>query len=1743
MADNVVDVDVSLNAKGITSVNKSIQSVIANIEGMATALRSLDKNGISTIDKLQVDPKKLQSLKLMSDTIRSMSGSITSLASAAKAVEGVDIDAYINKSVRAFKSYARQLSTVKPLQKEQAAALNATAAAADKAASATERLAAAEAKRRSLDIKEQANEITKAKLAQEAVAEQRRAAELQERIRHNTATEQNSTRANDIRAETLLLRQQQAVRKEQLETERAAERAAKDAAKERAAAARKEIADAKAAVAAEEAKARAIEKSRYAARDLAQVYSRTAIAFAAIPVAGLLAFADQEKAFANVRRVAQGTETEIDSLKSTFKDLSTETLQSFSELSNIASLGAQMDISTSSLGDFTEAVANFSTMTGVDVEEAAESLGRLAKMMGTLITTSEGHDGYKVLASQIAELGAKSVATEDDILKMSTSIVAQGRTAGFTQSQILGLSSTLSSLAIGKEWARGSVQRIFGKINKAVADGGESLRVYSSFLGMTDDEFKNLWANDPSKLFLDLTSSLARMGDKVQKQSALNALGMTSVRDSELMVRLSSNVGLLADQLAIAEKAGQSTSFMEQSMAIMTETLAAKWEMFLHALQNVGAEFGEGILIPVKLGIQALTALLNVLDAIPQPIKAAIGAVLGFIGLKAGIKAMQSGLVALAGSWLNVRRNMIEATSSTKLSWQSVIQTWKLAEIEAARLAKAGAAASNASVAGGYSKNTSAAKANTAVAVSARNANAAQAVLNKTIINTSTAFSKSGATISTTTGKISTAVVNTAKSSALLSSSLGVARTAASGLLTVLGGWWGLGITAGVFLVSSAMEYFAEKTKTAEDSINDFFNAADGANGTQGFLDAIITDTQAAARGVADTYTALEVAVGKTDGAYSSATDGMFYYVDASGTVVQATKEVAAQQGLLQLQLGKTGEEYLRQAAIANSGISDLDNNTKVLLSEVGVNLSEFTKAVAEDQTGKAAERIVSEYKKRIADVRAQLSDEYTRLSASNVGTTNTSYSEADQAKLDALRAKLEAVSNATRTVDALLGTTGLQGAIQGAAAEASIMGQGLDTASEGLDEFGNASDGASDSVDDLNSKIKSVYDQMFAMYDASAAAQDALSQVYQSIQENGTNMDPSSDAGRANIDAIRAYMEALTQEAVAGAQQLGLTGVEANNYVYNTINDAINFLASQGIDTSMFQHIPDEIQAIIGANYVTGVVDASNLINSLDATGVDVSNRVNQIVALVNMIGKLSQTAAITANTGWKPIAGMTKGQTADAARYSAQAAAYLKSAKGVQAAMAKPQMFSNVSYTSPGRTGYSTSNSAFNPSGYRARSTGGGSRGGGGGGGGSRGGSGGGGGSSSAAKETKSAEELFEEFLSKLKSALDKALSSWWSSTVAMDAYHKQLNTMKKSIESTREKIADLRKENESLSTDLLEDEQKLRDAKFYNAIATKYGDTERMASTQTDISTAEKDIKDKKDKIAANEAEAKSLQASMFALNGYSDAAIENRAALMRLQETMVGLINSYAETGASTQEIQAYTQRLKEEFIKQATQLGFNQGEVRRLAGAFDTLKTTIGTVPRNVNINATDNGSIRGIQNAINGIRGSSPVISPWLDTSNMRRQLKMFFDGMGNQVYTTGGRSTVYNKGGEVEAGFAGGGLVPGMPPADKSKDNMLATDGNNLFSIRSGEYVISQPAVDFYGSGLMRAINTMQVPIVNVAPVSVNNGDGVMTLNPQQFNMLVQAVIRGANVVLDGNSIRRSVDNGNVRQSARGAW
>ena len=1479
-----------------------------------------------------------------------------------------------------------------------------------------------------------------------------------------------------------------------------------------------------------------LEATRFAAQDLRNYLTLLAGSMGALFTASVAAAASQERAFADVARTTQlsAQTAEMRALSNTYHDLSTQISTTYEDLSAIGSLGAQMGISADKLGDFTHAVAGFTTITGTSIDSATEAFGRFFEMVDNAgVEADHSSERYMNFASQVAELGAKSVATESEILTMANSIAATAASAGVGQDAILAYATAMASLGIKQEWARGSLQRVFGSINDAVAEAGEGLDKFATVLGMTTTEAENLWRTDPSTFFNNLLTSLNNVTDSVERWTIIKNLGFKNTRDIQLLQRLSLNIDLVNESFRNSADAARNTRFLDNSLGTLNETLTETIARWKNSLANLSAALGGPFLTPVKALIKALTFLQNLLanignNSFGRIFMVAAGGLAVFGSLLAVSKLLQVVLLNVTSSYITLRKNMIEAGLSGTLSWANTI-----------RLIKQANAALNENI----------------VLTGAHNQ--MQKSFNIGDMIRGAADGIRG---------MASAAKNAVANTGLLGIAMNGVRAAAAGIASMGPvGWIGIASIAIPTVIALYNEWAgsAERAKQAsEDARRANLEAFGGADA---LAKAILQDAQEAADGTQQTFGALEVAVqGSADSTKDSA-DTLYYWIDASGNLVQATKDQAAALGYSTLAIGDHTAALIKDAIASSDAFKALSANDFKTLTDQGFDWKEWAKQYAtggQDAANSYINGFIETLKARKDEIFKANTYEARTYSGpyDYTGTPTRRYNDTQSG-----RDAEQQVQNLNDQIKALEDLKGKLGDVSGAAADAvssqAALGQVVQGLTGNTQDAADAQSGLADATadaaedaktagqawDEYRQALDSIIDSAFAFTDAEANMYSALDNLNQSLYDNGNVFNTWSEGGRENTKALEEYLKSVAQYASQTAESIGLSGQQAQDFIAEYVLSAIDDLKAQGVDTTWVDKYMNDVVNSIGQTVQGPTLDMSDMNHGLQ----DAVNNANQAASLIQQILRGVGISTSSRPTGGVSIKGGGGGKNKGVLLKGGSSQTATVQAAQKQALAMMAHQFQGAA------KGFYQFTPKQSSSGH----------GGGGGGGGGRGGSGGGGGgghdytprsTSSRTKKEKTPEEIFEDFLSRLDKAMNSALNKFWQNQDAKDKYHAQLNSMRKTIEDAKKSIEDLSNDIWDLNNTLSEKENDLANQRYFQSVAKKYGDNSRVRDIQVDIDKTTKDIADTKKQIADKQKDIQVTRDGMYALQGYTEAAINNRAALKALQSTMIDMINAYAASGASTEQLTAYAAQLKQEFIAQATQMGFNQNEVTELAGAFDHLTYTINTTPRVVDVEVSDNGSAAAtgdrIRNmASNGGAGYTAPVTANADTYKAVWDLQKLTKDEYKNIYVQfrqiqspvvgmgvfrGGR---FAHGGRVPGYATGGGLLGGRRAGNWDADNLLGINrAGGVVGLQGGEYVMPRTSVDRYGPDMMEAIRSGQFR----PEVKVNNGPGFsgpITINPNQIHQLARAV--STVLKLDGRTVGAAVNNVNAASGRRGTY
>jgi len=1397
-----------------------------------------------------------------------------------------------------------------------------------------------------------------------------------------------------------------------------------------------------------------LSNTRYLLYDIGATYRAISIALLAIPTATATVAAAYQRDFAQVLRTTGDITPATMELRNELKQLSTEIPQTFSELSNIASIGGQLNIPVEDMAAFSEVVAKFVATTNVSLDEATIAFGRLRDSFKG--DSENNPEFFNQIGSAVSELGTRSVATESEIIAIINQLAPLGSLAGFTSYEVAGLSAALASVRIRPELARGSFQRIFFDMSAAADEGGEKLNTFARYAGVTADEAKNLIQNDPSVFFEKFIVGMKGAMDSGQSfNSVLEEVGMKGVRDRQFLLALANGADQLTASMDLAGKSYAEAGFLDKSSEPVFGTLVANLKMMVNAFTNLADTLGAGALTPLTIVVKLMTQVVSTIDswanASPM-VKSILEGLLAFtavIGVMAAVKsALGFALAAVVGFQQVAGKAAIGTSLSFKGLAGQIAVTMRMARGETA-------------------------------------ATAAAAVRDLGIMGAAAQAS-------------SIQMANAASGPAKMGFSV---KSMGSLMMTAVGGPIGalvlsLGVLAGAFFTAQA------QAKAAGDAIATAMSAgqAEGAKAigdaltkkTVGFLDAnaFFSSNGKNIRQIADSIS-LD---------FDKIVDATMRGDDALKVLDGTLEKVAKEQGFASL------EEVLNGTNVSTGGLHGkfefIRGAVKDLASESATS-AEDLKAVegaAQNLAGSAAWEAIGAGAEETGDALEKMNEELENILGSIFGLVNVESAAA--AALQKLGESLyESGSFSTQDEGGRANLANFQEAAQKQAEVYALMiTNGEITSQQAATNFAAY-------IDSLISEIELMGGDTSQLVGMAEVLKSNVAVVLQDpvnmqvgVQTVGV---PEAEA---ELDAIYANYNTIDSTVLVsehGAQDVA-TRVGQLQGIIETATGA-PYVATVDADTTAANENAANTESflltVFGIPVYTATVDAdtsyaSQAIQAFGQWANDMFTHLgNAMIHLGNGINRLMGGAGDVALMAMPSVA------AAPAPSRVAVDGGPVKQSQRPEQKRAEPKIREpkldsgggKGPNLSPMKDGYDKAAKAADKAGKAGKKAG-----------------------KDMEDAAKSAAEAVNDYADRLGSALDDAYRKQHGVSEATDAYYTKLNQIKEKREQEIKTVKDLTASIKALTAERRGDLIEAEKNEMYAKIARQYGDTGRAKEYENEADQARNAAAEKLSKIEVDKKERTEVQNGIGNLKGYSQAAIDNRNDLRDLESKMLDMVEAYARTGKSTNSVRIYTEQLTRRFKDHVTQSGYNIRAFDNTRGAADRYIRVIKSVPRTVstkahadtsqanrninglqgNINATPRSRGTGFSASTSGARGAigrlhgdinrvpgHKTITFTLKERNQLSKTKPLYANrpMGFMGPMFGGYD------GGVVPRYRSGGLVGGTPPSDPKKDNVLAhIAGSGPALIRSGEFVQPEPAVDYYGTDFMEAIRRMKLPRYN---------------------------------------------------------
>ena len=310
------------------------------------------------------------------------------------------------------------------------------------------------------------------------------------------------------------------------------------------------------------------------------------IAIGVATAGAIVAGKDFESAFAGVKKTVDATEAEYEKLKQDILDMSKVIPSSASDIAKVMEIAGQLGIANESLTDFTETMINLGVSTNMAAEEASTYLARFANIMDMAGYGEDGVSNFERLGSTVVDLGNNFATTEQEIVEIATSLAAAGKLANMSEADIMGMSAAMSSVGLTADSGASSMSRLIMQMQQAVSEGGNGLAGYAEVVGMTSEQFAELFRTDSAGAVVEFIEGLNRAGEG--SYGILEDLDLNTIRLRKSFLSLAGADDLMSNAITMANDAWEENTALAIEAGKRYETVDSQIQIMKNAFSELG---------------------------------------------------------------------------------------------------------------------------------------------------------------------------------------------------------------------------------------------------------------------------------------------------------------------------------------------------------------------------------------------------------------------------------------------------------------------------------------------------------------------------------------------------------------------------------------------------------------------------------------------------------------------------------------------------------------------------------------------------------------------------------------------------------------------------------------------------------------------------------------------------------------------------------------------------------------------------------------------------------------------------------------------------------------------------------------------------------------------------------------------------------------------------------------------------
>lgn len=369
--------------------------------------------------------------------------------------------------------------------------------------------------------------------------------------------------------------------------------------------------------------------------------AKTAFAGLAASGAGIAVAANAaikfESAMADVAKVADGTNEQMDGLASRIKAMAATIPLAVTELAQIAAAGGQLGVPIEKLDQFIELAATMATAFGMSAEQAGQAVAKLSNVFSLPLTE------VRKLGDAINVLGNTTAAREADIVDVLTRIGGTARQFGLTAQQAAALGTAMLSLGVQAEVAGTGINAILSKLQTAGVQS-KDFQLALGEMGVSAKQLAEDIRANPQKALSDFLATLSKLEGGKQAEVLARLFGVEYQDD---VARLLGGLQGYSKALQSVGSEAATAGAMQKEFETRVKTTEAQIALLKNSVGVLATNLGSVLLPVLKPVIGGLADASNAVAKFAETFPLISAAAAGLVTAAASAGALGLAFAAL----------------------------------------------------------------------------------------------------------------------------------------------------------------------------------------------------------------------------------------------------------------------------------------------------------------------------------------------------------------------------------------------------------------------------------------------------------------------------------------------------------------------------------------------------------------------------------------------------------------------------------------------------------------------------------------------------------------------------------------------------------------------------------------------------------------------------------------------------------------------------------------------------------------------------------------------------------------------------------------------------------------------------------------------------------------------------------------------------------------------------------------